>query len=106
MEGSTGPTATVTQTPVPLSALTHFKTLSEPVSIGRQGQFPAVTISFNLAPGYSLGQALNAINDVVAKAKMPASIIASYRGGCDERAAHRAAAHHPIRRSSRSSWAS
>lgn len=80
MEGATGPTAAVTQTPVPLSAVTHFKTLSEPVSIGRQGQFPAVTISFNLASGYSLGQALTAINDVVAKAKLPASVIANYQG--------------------------
>ncbi len=80
LEGSTGPTATVTQTPVPLSAFTHFKTQSDAVSVGRQGQFPAVTISFNLAPGYSLGQALTAINKVVAQSNMPASVIAGYQG--------------------------
>ncbi len=67
-------------TPVPLSALTHFKTQSEALSINHQGQFPAVTVSFNLAPGYSLGQALDAMNKVIAQAKTPASVIANYQG--------------------------
>jgi multidrug efflux pump len=53
---------------------------SEPLTINRQGQFPAVTMSFNLARGYSLGQALRAINRVVKDARLPPSIIAGYQG--------------------------
>ncbi len=66
--------------PVPLSALTHFQTQSESLSIAHQGQFPSVTISFNLAPGYSLGQALNSMNKAIEKADMPASVVANYQG--------------------------
>jgi multidrug efflux pump len=58
----------------------QVRTQSEPLSIARQGQFPAVTLSFNLGPGYSLGQALNAINNIVAKARLPAGVIADYQG--------------------------
>jgi len=47
--------------PVPLSALTHFESGTAPLAINRQGQFPSVTISFNLAPGAALGEATNAI---------------------------------------------
>ena len=67
-------------TPVPLSAFTHFETQSEALSVNHQGQFPAVTISFNLADGYSLGQALDAINKVIAKSNVPASVVANYQG--------------------------
>jgi multidrug efflux pump len=77
--GSTA-SANVLQTPVPLSAFTSMRTQSEALSIAHQGQFPAVTISFNLAPGYSLGQALDATNKVIARAKLPASVIANYQG--------------------------
>jgi multidrug efflux pump len=65
---------------VPLSALTHFQTRSESLSIQHQGQFPAVTVTFNLAPGYSLGQALDAMNEVIEKANLPASVVANYQG--------------------------
>jgi multidrug efflux pump len=58
----------------------HMQTQSESLSIGHQGQFPVVTLSFNLGAGYSLGQALDAINKVIAKAKLPASVIADYQG--------------------------
>jgi multidrug efflux pump len=71
---------TSSPTPVPLNAFMHLQTRSEPLSIGHQGQFPVVTVSFNLGVGYSLGQALNAINAVIAKEKLPASVIASYQG--------------------------
>ena len=47
-----------------------MQTQSESLSIGHQGQFPVVTLSFNLGAGYSLGQALDAINKVIAKEKM------------------------------------
>jgi multidrug efflux pump len=63
-----------------LSAFTHFETTSEALSINHQGQFPAVTISFNLGDGYSLGQALTAIDSVVKKANFPAGVIANYQG--------------------------
>jgi multidrug efflux pump len=58
----------------------HLQTRSEPLSIGHQGQFPVVTISFNLGVGYSLGQALAAIDAVIAKERLPASVIAGYQG--------------------------
>jgi multidrug efflux pump subunit AcrB len=67
-------------TPVPLSAFMHMQTQSESLSIGHQGQFPVVTLSFNLGVGYSLGQALDAINKVITKEKLPASVIADYQG--------------------------
>ena len=72
--------ATTTANPVPLSAFMHFEPTNEALSINHQGQFPAVTISFNLAHGYSLGQALDSINKVVDQAKFPASVVANYQG--------------------------
>jgi multidrug efflux pump len=67
-------------TPVPLSTFVHLQTQSEPLSIGHQGQFPVVTLSFNLAAGYSLGEALDSMNKVIAKEHLPASVIADYQG--------------------------
>jgi len=58
----------------------HFETQSEPLSVNRQGQFPSVTISFNLGRNYSLGQAITAIDKVIANAKLPPSVIANYQG--------------------------
>jgi len=72
--------ATSTSMPVPLSAFIHLQTRNEPLSIGHQGQFPVVTVSFNLGAGYSLGEALEAINAVIAKEKLPVSVIAGYQG--------------------------
>ncbi len=66
--------------PVPLSAFTHLVTTNEALSINHQGQFPAVTVSFNLARGYSLGQALDAINKSIADEHLPASVVANYQG--------------------------
>ncbi len=77
--GSSASSATVSQ-PVPLSAFSHFEPTSESLSINHQGQFPAVTISFNLNTGYSLGQALTAINKVLAKQNLPASVVSNYQG--------------------------
>jgi multidrug efflux pump len=78
--GSSSSGATGGSTPVPFSTFVHMRTQSEPLSIGHQGQFPVVTLSFNLGAGYSLGQALDAINKVIAREKMPASVIADYQG--------------------------
>jgi len=68
------------QTPVPLSAFAHFVPTSEALSINHMGQFPAVTISFNLNTGYSLGQALTAINKVINDDKLPTSVVSNYQG--------------------------
>ena len=65
---------------VPLGTFTHMTTISEPLSVNHQGQFPAVTVSFNLARGYSLGQALEAIDTSVKDADLPASVVANYQG--------------------------
>ncbi len=78
--GSSAGGATASSNPVPLSAFTHLETSSEALSINHQGQFPAVTISFNLAHGYSLGQALDSIDKAVKDANFPASVVANYQG--------------------------
>ena len=78
--GGSSSSSTSSSTPVPLGAFVHLLTQSEPLSIGHQGQFPVVTISFNLGVGYSLGEALDAMNEVIAKESLPASVIADYQG--------------------------
>jgi multidrug efflux pump len=67
-------------TAVPLSAFTHFESSTTPLSINHQGQFPAVTISFNLAPGAALGPATKAIEKAQRELGMPASVQASFQG--------------------------
>jgi multidrug efflux pump len=66
--------------PVPLSAFTHFESGTAPLVINRQGQFPSVTISFNLAPGVALGQATAAIEQAQKELAMPLSVQASFQG--------------------------
>ncbi|MGA9461021.1 MAG: multidrug efflux RND transporter permease subunit [Desulfobaccales bacterium] len=65
---------------VPLSAITQVKTTSGPLLLEHQGQFPAATLSFNLAPGVSLGEAVDIMAAVTKKLKMPASIVGSFQG--------------------------
>jgi multidrug efflux pump len=65
---------------VPLSAFCHFEDSTTPLAVNHQGQFPAVTISFNLAPDASLGEAVNAINAAKAQIGLPASIDAGFQG--------------------------
>ncbi|HEX3067543.1 MAG TPA: multidrug efflux RND transporter permease subunit [Thermoanaerobaculia bacterium] len=65
---------------VPLSAIAHFGLDQTPLSVPHQGQFPAVTISFNLAPGVSLGNATAAIEDEERKMGMPSSIHPGFQG--------------------------
>jgi multidrug efflux pump subunit AcrB len=66
---------------VPLSAMTKYDTQHVTyLSINHQGQFPAVTISFNLAPGAALGQAVDAINGVSVAMKLPGTITGSFQG--------------------------
>jgi HAE1 family hydrophobic/amphiphilic exporter-1 len=65
---------------VPLSAFTSFQAATSAQSINHQGQFPAITISFNLAPGVALGQATAAVKRAAALAHMPATVSASFQG--------------------------
>jgi multidrug efflux pump len=67
-------------TAVPLSAFTHFESGTEPLAVNHQGQFPSVTISFNLAPGAALGEATKAIEKAENELGMPASVQASFQG--------------------------
>jgi multidrug efflux pump len=70
----------VTGTQVPLAAFSHFQTSKTPLAINHQGQFPVVTVSFNLAPGESLGNATRAIAQAEQEIGMPASIHPSFQG--------------------------
>ncbi len=65
---------------VPLSAFTHFESRTAPLSVNHQGQFPVVTISFNLAPDASLGEATKAIEAAQKEIKMPLSVQAAFQG--------------------------
>ncbi len=65
---------------VPLSAITQASETTGPLVINRQGQFPAVTMSFNLAPRASLGEAVEAIEDTTRQLNLPASIQGSFQG--------------------------
>jgi multidrug efflux pump len=65
---------------VPLSTFANIQTTSVPVTVNHQGQFPVVTLSFNLAPGASLGDAVKAVNKVKDEIGMPASVQAAFQG--------------------------
>ncbi len=65
---------------VPLGAFTHFENTTEPLAITHQGQFPAVTVSFNLAPNGALGDAISAIEKIQKDLNMPASLQADFQG--------------------------
>ena len=65
---------------VPLAAVTHFVPTVGPLQINHQGQQPAVTISFNLAPGMSLGQATDAIQRLEREERLPATIATGFQG--------------------------
>jgi len=65
---------------VPLSAFAHFGPSNTSLSVNHQGQFPAVTISFNLAPGGDLGSATRAISNAELQLRMPATIHGSFQG--------------------------
>jgi len=67
-------------TQVPLSMLTHWEQSRAQLAIGHQGQFPSTVISFNLAPGKALGDAVNAVNRIEHQIQMPAAINASFQG--------------------------
>jgi multidrug efflux pump len=65
---------------VPMSAFTHFERKTSALQVNHQGQFPAVTISFNLAPGYSLGAAVTEIEAGMQQIQLPSSIHPNFQG--------------------------
>jgi multidrug efflux pump len=65
---------------VPLSAFTNYEAATTPLTVNHQGQFPAVTLSFNLAPGVSLGQAVDAINVAENEIHLPSGIRGTFQG--------------------------
>jgi HAE1 family hydrophobic/amphiphilic exporter-1 len=69
-----------TGTEVPLSQIASFATILSPIAVNHQGQFPSVTLSFNLSPGVSIGSAVSAVEGAVAALHMPASIATGFQG--------------------------
>jgi multidrug efflux pump len=67
-------------TPVPLAAFAHFGPSNTPLAVAHQGQYPSVTLSFNLAPGVSLGEATKVIEDAERSIGFPSTISASFQG--------------------------
>jgi multidrug efflux pump len=64
----------------PLSTFTHWSTHAGALAINHQGQFPVITLSFNLAPGYSLSDAVKAVDQAKQELNMPPGIEAAYQG--------------------------
>jgi multidrug efflux pump len=73
------PSSTAVGGQVPLSALVKVSTRLSPLAIDHLGQFPSTTVSFNLAPGAALGDAVNAIRKVEADIHMPASVMTTFQ---------------------------
>jgi hydrophobe/amphiphile efflux-1 (HAE1) family protein len=65
---------------IPISTFAHFTPKVEALSINHQGQFPAVTLSFNLAPGYAIGQAVEAIQNLQREIHLPPTIDGAFQG--------------------------
>jgi hydrophobic/amphiphilic exporter-1 (mainly G- bacteria), HAE1 family len=69
---------------VPLDAMVHTRRQVGPLSINHFGQLPAVTINFNLKPGFSLGQAAQQVDDAIRELRMPTAITTSFQGTVKE----------------------
>jgi len=65
---------------IPLSSFARFTSKVEPLLISHQGQFPAVTLSFNLAPGVAIGQAVEAIQTLERELRLPATVTGAFSG--------------------------
>ena len=65
---------------VPLSSFAHYTTSLQSLSVNHQGQFPAVTLSFNLAPGIAIGQAVEKIQALEQNLHLPATLNGSFQG--------------------------
>jgi multidrug efflux pump len=77
---SAGSTSSAFSSAVPFSAFSHFETTTEPLAITHQGQFPAITVSFNLGPNAALGGAITDITKIQKDMKMPPSLQADFQG--------------------------
>jgi multidrug efflux pump len=77
---SAGATSSTMANAVPLSAFSHFETTTEPLVITHQGQFPAITVSFNLSADAALGEAITSINKVEKNLKLPPGLQAGFQG--------------------------
>jgi multidrug efflux pump len=77
---SSGGSNTTTRNPIPLVAFASMKKGLTPLTINRQSQFPVITVSFNLAPGVHLSQAVDAINRTVQSLKLPINVQAKFQG--------------------------
>jgi multidrug efflux pump len=75
-----GATSSALSSAVPLSAFSHFEKTTEPLAIMHQGQFPAITVSFDLTSNNALGAAIEAVDNATAALHMPASLQASFQG--------------------------
>ena len=78
--GSSSTTSATTRLAVPLAAFTRTESKLSPLTINHQAQFPVVTVSFNLAPGVHLSQAVDRIHDVERTMKMPVNLQAKFQG--------------------------
>jgi multidrug efflux pump len=65
---------------IPLSAVAHYEPTTAPIAVNHQGQFPAVTLSFNLVPGFALSDAVKAIQQMEQQIKLPETIHGSFSG--------------------------
>jgi len=74
------PSAAASNGQVPLSAIAHIDEQTAPLLINHLGQFPATTVSFNLAPGISLGEAVTMVNQAEQDIGLPKSIITNFQG--------------------------
>jgi multidrug efflux pump len=77
---SAGSTSSAMSNAVPLSAFSHFEKTTEALAITHQGQFPAITVSFNLAPNASLGEAITGVDKLQKDMRMPPSLQADFQG--------------------------
>ncbi|MGA8620195.1 MAG: efflux RND transporter permease subunit [Candidatus Sulfotelmatobacter sp.] len=77
---SAGATSSAMTNAVPLSAFSHFEKTTEALSINHQGQFPAITVSFNLAPNAALGDAITSVDKTQKDMHMPPSLQAGFQG--------------------------
>ena len=77
---STSGTSSTISSRVPMAAFTHIEDINEPLAITHQGQFPSVTVSFNLGPHAALGDAISAVDKVQKDLNMPLSVQAGFQG--------------------------
>jgi multidrug efflux pump len=78
--GSAGSPSSAMSSAIPLSTFAHFVNTTESLSINHQGQFPAITVSFNLAPNAALGNAITAVDQAQKDMHMPPSLQAGFQG--------------------------